>query len=673
MPNAAPMKRILQLREQLHYHNYRYYVLDDPEIADSEYDQLYRELEALESLYPTLITPDSPTQRVGAAPLATFAEVTHHIPMLSLQNAFSAEAVEQFTHRINELLGKDQASSLLFTAEPKLDGLAVSLRYENGRLVQAATRGDGHTGEDVTQNVRCIAAVPLTLRGMSTPKLLEVRGEVYMSKSGFAKLNAAQQRQGAKLFANPRNAAAGSLRQLDSRITASRPLLIACYAVGEIDAAHLHLSHYDNLRQLRDWGLPVSPEIQRVSGADGCLRYYLAMSARRQSLDYDIDGVVYKVDDLAMQNTLGTVAKAPRWALAHKFPAAQALTRIHAIDIQVGRTGILTPVARLEPVEVGGVVVTNATLHNQDEIERMDARVNDTVVIYRAGDVIPKIDRVVLEKRPSGTLRFQFPSQCPECGSEVVRMEGESALRCIGGLACPAQQKEAIKHFSSRRAMDVDGLGDKLVDQLVNKQLIHNVADLYQLRRDDLAGLDRMADKSANNIISALEKSKSTSLSRFIYALGIRDVGEATALSLARYFGDLDPLMQADEETLQAVPDVGPVVAASIRHFFLEPHNLDVIKRLRESGVSWPALPVVDNSAKPLAGKTFVITGTLSLPRDELKQQLLAAGAKVSGSVSKKTDYVIAGADAGSKLSKAAELGVAVIDEAGVRALLSED
>jgi len=663
-------KRVKALHELLNYHNHRYYVLDDPEISDADYDKLLRELQQLEHDYPHLLSPNSPTQRVGAAPLKAFAEVVHQTPMLSLANAFDSDEVEQFVQRVRERLDFDSSQLLQFTAEPKLDGLAISLLYRDGRFERAATRGDGSRGEDVTLNVKTIRALPLQLQGKDFPALLEVRGEVYMSKKGFMALNKAQAANNAKTFANPRNAAAGSLRQLDASITATRPLSLACYAALGPQQAGIAESHFAALQRLKTWGFPVSSEIELVDGQEGCLRYYQKMAAKRAGLDYDIDGVVYKVNDIALQDALGQVSRAPRWAIAHKFPAQEVETRLNAIDIQVGRTGILTPVARLEPVEVGGVVVTNATLHNADEIERMDVRVNDYVMIYRAGDVIPKVDRVVLEKREKGARKFKFPTHCPECGSLVERIEGEAAQRCSGGLACPAQQREAIKHFNSRRAMDIEGLGDKLVEQLMDKGLIGNVADLYQLQVPQLAALERMGEKSAQNIIDALEKSKTTTLPRFIYALGIRDVGESTARNLATHFKSLDALINADYEQLLEVPDVGPVVSLRVVQFFHEQHNLDVIKKLRQSGVTWPQIESVGE--QKLKGKTFVITGTLSMKRDDLKQRLLEHGAKVSGSVSKKTDYVIAGENAGSKLDKAEELGVTVIDEQQVSQLLAD-
>jgi DNA ligase (NAD+) len=661
--SPAIQSQAATLREQLNYHNYRYYVLDDPEVPDAEYDRLFRELQALEERYPALVSSDSPTQRVGAKPLAAFAEVQHVVPMLSLGNAFDDEEVLAFGRRLSEKLGTED---IVFTVEPKLDGLAISLLYENGVLVRAATRGDGMTGEDVTQNVRTIKSIPLHLLGDDYPRLLEVRGEVYMPKAGFEALNKRQLAAGEKPFANPRNAAAGSLRQLDSKIAATRPLTIFCYGVGQVEQGELPHSHGAILQRLKDWGLRVCPEIETVRGIESCLVFYRRIAEQREALPYDIDGVVYKVDNLAQQQVLGFVSRAPRWAIAHKFPAQEAITQLLGIDVQVGRTGALTPVARLAPVEVGGVTVTNATLHNQDEIERMDVRVGDTVVVYRAGDVIPKVASVVLSQRPKHTHRFEMPRQCPECGSDVEREEGEAIMRCSGGLFCPAQRKQAIKHFASRRAMDIEGLGDKLVDQLVDAGLVENPADLYQLSLETVAGLERMAEKSAQNLLDALEKSKSTTLARFLFALGIREVGETTALSLANHYRTLDAIMQADEEDLQTVPDVGPIVAAHVVTFFKQPHNREVIKQLiaKGKGVHWPAIEMVEPEALPLAGKTIVLTGTLSrMSRTEEKQQLQKLGAKVAGSVSKKTDLVIAGEAAGSKLEKAESLGVETMDE----------
>ncbi|WP_455217083.1 NAD-dependent DNA ligase LigA [Kaarinaea lacus] len=654
-------KRAAELREQINYHNYRYYVLDDPEIPDAEYDRLFRELQELEKTFPELITADSPTQRVGGQPLSSFGEVKHAIPMLSLGNAFSNDEVEAFGKRITDRL---ETSDVQFVAEPKLDGLAISLLYEKGVLTRAATRGDGITGEDVTQNVRTIHSVPLHLVGKNYPEVLEVRGEVYMPRAGFEELNKRQKSNNDKVFANPRNAAAGSLRQLDSKITATRPLSIFCYGIGQVEGGKLPDRHSAMLKSLKGWGFPVCPEVVSVKGIGECLDYYQEISQRRKDLPYEIDGVVYKVDRFDQQEQLGYVSRAPRWAIAHKFPAQEELTKLLAIDVQVGRTGALTPVARLEPVEVGGVTVTNATLHNQDEIERMDVRVGDTVVIYRAGDVIPKVASVVKSRRPKNTRMYKMPDHCPVCGSEIVRVQDEAVMRCSGGLYCPAQRKEAIKHFASRRAMDIEGLGDKLVEQLVDTKKVNDVADLFSLELDEVANLDRMAEKSAQNLLDALEKSKNTSLPRFIFALGIREVGEATAQILANHFGNLKSLMKADVEELQTIADVGPVVAFNIVTFFHQPHNLEVIDKLISAGVRWEDIEVRDKADLPLSGKTIVLTGTLSeMPRTQAKEKLLQLGAKVAGSVSKKTDLVIAGEAAGSKLEKATALGVDVIDE----------
>jgi len=665
--------QIDKLREELNHHNYRYYALDDPDVPDAEYDQLFQQLLSLENQHPELITPDSPTQRVGASPLSAFCEVKHEIPMLSLANAFERIDVEEFGRRIAEALDISDSENIKFTVEPKLDGLAISLLYVDGVLIRAATRGDGETGEDVTQNVRTIKSIPLKMIGSDVPARVEVRGEIVMSKAGFEQLNQRQRESEQKQFANPRNAAAGSLRQLDSNITAQRPLSMYCYGVGVFEATEMPTTQFAMLQQLKSWGFRLSPEVKCVKGIQGCIDYYEQMSNKREQLSYEIDGVVYKLDELALQAQIGSIARAPRWALAHKFPAQEAVTKLLAIDIQVGRTGILTPVARLQPVDVGGVTVTNATLHNQDEIERLDVRVSDSVVVYRAGDVIPKVDRVILSRRSKASRRFIFPQRCPECDSDAVRMEGEAAVRCSGGLYCPAQKKEAIKHFISRRAMDVDGMGDKLVEQLVDKGLIENVADIYTINQDSLASLDRMAEKSASNVILSLEKSKRTSLPRFLFGLGIKDVGEATAKSLAEYFADLDSIIEADEEQLQEVPDVGPIVAQSIVLFFQQTHNIEVIKQLIDVGISWPKLEKQRTETQKFKGKTFVITGTLeTLKRDELKDQLQALGAKVSSSVSSKTDYLVAGHEAGSKLDKAKKLAVEIIDESTVLAMLSE-
>jgi DNA ligase (NAD+) len=660
---AAPRaiaQRAAELRDNIDYHNYRYYSLDDPLVPDAEYDRLLRELQSLENQYPELITAQSPTQRVGAAPAEAFGEVVHTVPMLSLANAFENQELMDFDRRVRERLGVEEVE---YAAEPKLDGLAASIRYQDGLLVSGATRGDGTRGEDVTRNIRTIKTVPLQLRGDDFPRVLEVRGEVFMTEAGFRRLNEEQVRRDAKPFANPRNAAAGGLRQLDPSITAERPLTMVCYGVGDVREGWLPSTHTEILARLKHWGFKVSPEVAVVQGVEGCRNYYSQMLARRESLGYAIDGVVFKVNDVAEQQQLGTVSRAPRWAIAYKFPAEEELTRVRDIDVQVGRTGVLTPVARLEPVQVGGVTVTNATLHNQDELDRKDVRIGDTVVVRRAGDVIPEVARVVKNRRPRRTRRFTLPDRCPVCGSEVIRMEGEVAARCSGGLFCPAQRKQAVRHFASRRAMDIEGLGEKLVRQLVDAGLVLSILDIYSLAEDQVAALNRMGKKSAANLVAAIARSRDTTLARFLYALGIRDVGEATALSLAMHFSDLRPLRAAHEERLQEVPDVGPVVARQIMSFFAEPHNQEVLDGLVQV-VRWPApAPQPAGDAK-LAGKRFVITGTLdAMSRDEAKRRLEALGAKVSGSVSRKTDYLVAGAKSGSKRGKAEELRITILDE----------
>ncbi len=648
------------LRKQIEHHNYRYYVLDDPEVPDAEYDRLMQQFQALEALYPELVTWDSPTQRVGGTPLSEFAEVPHAVPMLSLNNAFAEADITAFDQRVRNILGDAEVE---YAAEPKLDGLAISLLYENGVLIRAATRGDGLRGEDVTQNVRTIHSVPLHLQGDDYPSTLEVRGEVFMPRAGFQRLNQSQEKKGEKIFANPRNAAAGSLRQLDARITAERPLEIFCYGVGLVQGGTIPPSHFDMLQAFRRWGLRVCVEIKLVLGAHGCLDYYREIGAKRSSLPFDIDGVVYKVNASSAQAELGFVAKAPRWAVAHKFPAEEEMTRVLDIEVQVGRTGALTPVARLEPVKVGGVVVTNATLHNQDEIERKDVRIGDTVVVRRAGDVIPEVARVVTTLRPDDARVFVMPTLCPVCGSQVVRADGESVARCTAGLICPAQRKEGMKHFAGRRAMDIDGLGDKLIDQLVDAKLVHDLGDLYSLQFPALVALERMGEKSAQNLLAAIEKSKSTTLARFLFALGIREVGEATAQVLARHFGTLQAVEQANIEQLQTAPDIGPVVAAHIVNFFSQAHNRNVIEKLIAAGITWPHAEARSH-AQPLAGQTFVLTGTLTtFSRDDAKAALESLGAKVSGSVSSKTSYVVVGTDAGSKLEKAQALGIKILTE----------
>jgi DNA ligase (NAD+) len=667
-PSAEVRQRVAALRREIEHHNYRYYILDDPEISDSEWDRLLQELQGLEQRYPELVTPDSPTQRVGATPTDEFAEVRHRIPMLSLDNAFSEDDLRSFDRRVRERLGVE--SDIDYSAEPKLDGLAISLTYERGVLVRAATRGDGTTGEDVTANVRTIRSVPLHLRG-TAPALFEARGEVFMPVAGFERLNAEAAKKGEKVFANPRNAAAGSLRQLDPRITAHRPLDIFFYAVGAVEGLDLPSSHGATLELLKDFGLRVSPEIRRVRGAEGCLAYYADIGRRRASLEYQIDGVVYKVDSITAQRQLGFVSRAPRWAIAHKFPAEEALTMLREVEFQVGRTGALTPVARLEPVFVGGVTVSNATLHNMDEVARKGVRIGDTVVVRRAGDVIPEVARVVPERRPKDSRDIVLPTRCPVCSSTVERDAEAAVARCTGGYRCSAQRKERLRHFASRRALDIEGVGEKLVDQLVEAGLVESPADLYTLSLETLSGLERMGPKSAENVIAALERSKSTTLARFLFALGIRDVGEATAAALAAHFGDLEALAQADVATVQQVPDIGPVIAAHVVEFFVDESNRRVIDRLRQAGVSWPSVIKAENSPQPLAGMTFVLTGTLeSMQREEAEDALRALGAKASGSVSKKTSYVVAGRDAGSKLRKAEELGVPVLDEDALKRIL---
>lgn len=666
IPEAAK-RRCNELREEIEQHNYHYYVLDAPTIPDADYDQLMNELVALETQYPGLITAESPTQRVGAKPLAEFPEINHIVPMLSLANAFDEDEMRAFDKRVREKLEVD---TVIYAGETKLDGLAVNLFYKNGKLVRGATRGDGATGEDVTLNIRTIKSVPLRLTG-NYPDRMEVRGEVFINKTGFASLNKMQEQMGGKIFANPRNAAAGSLRQLDPGITAKRPLQFIAHGTGLFEGKDLPDNHTDILGQLKKWGLPVSPETRTVKGLQGCFEYYQEIGKRRLQLSYEIDGVVFKVNDIQQQKLLGFVSRAPRWAIAYKYPPAEVSTRIVDIEVQVGRTGALTPVARLEPVPVGGVTVTNATLHNEDEIKRKDIRIGDTVIIRRAGDVIPEVVSVIKDKRPRNSHVFHMPHKCPVCGSAVERVEGEAIIRCTAGLFCPAQQIQSIIHFASRRAMDIEGLGDKLVEQLVAAGLINTVADLYLLTQEQLSELERMGEKSAANVMAALEKSKQTTLNRFLYALGVREVGEATARNLANYFGTLETIMNASQEELESVPDVGPVVAQHIAGFFSETHNRNIIKQLLKAGIQWPS--VNKPKQQPLAGKTFVITGTLdSMSRDEAKERLQSLGAKVSGSVSRKTNYVIAGSDPGSKLDKATQLGIKILDEKNFLELVSK-
>ncbi len=665
-PPAELAERAQALREALQEHNYRYYVLEDPTVPDAEYDRLLRELERIEQEWPELISDDSPTQRVGAAPAEGFETVEHAVPMLSLANAFSEQEVREFDRRIRDQL---DLATIDYVAEPKLDGVAIALRYESGRLVLAATRGDGYTGENVTSNVRTIDSVPLSLRG-KPPDLLEVRGEICMSRSGFADLNRRLAAADQKTFVNPRNAASGSLRQLDSKITAQRPLRFFCY--GSATSEALPDSHAAMLKQLREWGLPIHPEVRRVSGVEDLLAYHADLLVRRDEMDFEIDGVVYKVDDLDQQREMGFVSRAPRWALAHKFPAEEEMTRLIDIEVQVGRTGALTPVARLAPVFVGGVTVTNATLHNADEVRRKDVRPGDMVIVRRAGDVIPEVVGPVLDKRPDDARPWSMPESCPACGSAVARVEDEAVARCTGGLVCPAQRKRALEHFVSRKAMDIDGLGTRLIEQLVEADLVHSPADLYRLDGDTLASLERMGEKSASNLVQAIARSRQVPLARLLFALGIREVGEVSARNLARHFGTLDKLIAADVGALEAVRDVGPIMARHIRAFFDEPHNRQVLTALAEAGVRWQeAEPENEGGSQPLAGQTFVLTGSLEqMTRSEAKTRLEGLGARVTGSVSKNTTAVIVGDSPGSKLDKAKELGITVLDEDGLASLL---
>ena len=683
-PAPTPEADAAQLRHLLHRHAHAYHTLDAPEIPDAEYDRLFRQLQALELAHPELLTPDSPTQRVGAGVLDAFAVVQHRVPMLSIRTETDNEAsgAQAFDARIRKELGLSETQSeVAYVAELKFDGLAMSLRYENQVLVQAATRGDGESGEEVTANVRTIGQIPLRLPS-DAPDVLEVRGEVYMGRSDFEALNERQRQRiaagmkGEKTFVNPRNAAAGAVRQLDSGIAAERPLSFFAYGLGDItpegQGGPSWPSHFEMLQNLQSWGFPVAVQTRCVQGAAGLVAFHQQIAAERDALPFDIDGVVYKVNGRALQAQLGFVSREPRWAVAHKYPAQEEMTTVLAIDVQVGRTGKLTPVAKLAPVFVGGVTVTNATLHNELEARRKDVRVGDTVVVRRAGDVIPEVVSVVLDRRPSEAVLFTMMGHCPVCGSLAEREEGEADHRCTGGLFCSAQRKQAVWHFAHRRAMDIDGLGDKLVDQLVDTGQVHTLADLYHLKLETLAGMDRMAEKSAVNLLQALETSKQTTLGRFVFGLGIRHVGEATAKELARHFGQLDAIMVASEDALLQVPDVGPVVAHSIRTFFDQPHNREVVQALRGAGVTWPEGDALAPTEMPLSGVTVVLTGSLaSMGRDEAKEKLEALGAKVAGSVSKKTHYVVAGSDAGSKLDKAQELGVPVLDDTGLALLLT--
>ncbi|MFZ2220293.1 MAG: NAD-dependent DNA ligase LigA [Rhodoferax sp.] len=681
-PSAPPdpdgLTRFGALKRTLQAHGHRYYVLDDPQIPDAEYDRLFQQLQALEAQHPEWVTPDSPTQRVGGQALDAFTSVRHAVPMLSIRTETDTEAsgAHNFDARVRRELGLDEsAPAVVYVAEPKFDGLAMSLRYEQGVLVQAATRGDGEMGEDVTQNIRTIGQIPLRLP-QDVPPLLEVRGEVYMRRDDFEALNAAQRVRGLKTFVNTRNAAAGAVRQLDPAIAAQRPLSFFAYGLGDVtpvdSGGPVFDTHFEMLQTLKLWGFPVSALVQLAQGATELVAFYQRIGEQREGLGFDIDGVVYKVNRLELQRRMGFVTREPRWAVAHKFPAQEQLTTVLGIEVQVGRTGKLTPVAKLAPVFVGGVTVTNATLHNEDEARRKDVRVGDTVVVRRAGDVIPEVVSVLLDKRVVDAPQFTMPRQCPVCGSTAVREEDEADYRCTGGLFCSAQRKQAILHFAQRRAVEVEGLGDKLVDQLVDAKVIHTLPDLYRLGLTALASLDRMADKSAQNIVAALEKSKQTTLPRFLFGLGIRHVGEATAKALAKHFGQLDTIMDAPLELLLEVDDVGPIVAQSLRTFFDQPHNREVVEQLRACGVTWPEGPPAPVTVKRLSGQTFVITGTLpTMGRDEAKDLIEAAGGKVAGSVSKKTHFLVAGAEAGSKLTKAQALGVTVLDEDGLKEMLN--
>jgi DNA ligase (NAD+) len=662
---------IEQLRQQIHHHNYRYYALDDPQITDADYDRLMFRLRELETQFPNSITPDSPTQRVGATPLSAFQTVVHEMPMLSLDNAFSDEDLLAFNQRVQDRL--KSADDIEYACELKLDGIAVSLLYRDGLLVRGATRGDGTNGEDITQNVRTINSIPLRLLGSGYPSVLEVRGEIYMPKAGFNALNEKARAADEKLFVNPRNAAAGSLRQLDSRITASRPLEMCAYSVGWVDGGELPETHSGVLAALKTWGFLTNRETQVAKNIQEAMAFYRRIGEKRDALAYDIDGIVFKVNSRQLQDTLGFISRAPRWAIAYKFPAQEESTILLDVEFQVGRTGAVTPVARLQPVFVGGVTVSNATLHNRDEINRLGIKIGDTVIVRRAGDVIPQIVQVVENKRPVDARDILFPEHCPVCHSPVETIADEAVARCSGGLVCAAQRKEAIKHFASRKAMNVEGVGDKLVEQLVDLGLVNNLADIYALTRDQLAAMERMGEKSADNILAALENSKRTTLAKFIYALGIREVGESTARNFANYFGSFEAMAAADQESLQMVPDVGPVVAHFVAEFFAQESNRLAVAALRAAGIHWDNIEVASPDALPLNGLTYVLTGTLeALSRDDAKAHLLALGAKVAGSVSAKTDYVVAGPGAGSKLAKAEELGLKVMGETGLLDLLRE-
>ena len=665
-------QQMLELIQQLNDYSYAYHVKDEPIVPDAVYDRDYRQLQDIEAKHPDWIQADSPTQRVGEKPDSGFANVAHTVPMLSLDNAFDNESLSDFDQRIRKLL---KVSSITYCCEPKLDGLAISLRYENGRLVRGVTRGDGLSGEDITSNIKTIYSVPLKLRTQTPPTVLEVRGEIYMPKQGFEKLNALAIEQGEKTFVNPRNAAAGSLRQLDPKITATRPLVMCAYSIGYVEGWDQPKSHYEGLLQLNEWGFRTNDLMAKAEGAQGCIDYYEMLNEKRADLSYDIDGIVYKVDQIAQQNQLGFIARAPRWAIARKFPAQEEMTRVLGVDFQVGRTGAITPVARLEPVFVGGVTVSNATLHNKDEIARLGVKVNDYVIVHRAGDVIPKVVQVVLDKRSADATEVVFPETCPVCGSDLEQVEGEAVIRCTGGLVCGAQLKESLKHFVSRKAMDIDGLGDKLIEQLVDQELVKTPVDIFTLseKKDTLLAMERMGQKSVEKLLASIETAKNTQFNRFIYALGIREVGEATARALTTYFTALDDLMAADQDALVEVEDVGPIVAQHVRLFFDQELNRETIKGLLAAGVVWEKKQPVSTDELPLSGKTYVVTGSLSqFSRDQVKDKLQALGAKVSGSVSAKTDCLVAGEKAGSKLTKAQSLNVPIIDEAGVIALLSQ-
>ncbi|ROS04665.1 DNA ligase (NAD+) [Sinobacterium caligoides] len=662
---------ISALTAELESYNYQYYVLDEPTVTDAEYDRVFRRLQGLEEAHPELRLKTSPTQRVGGAPLDGFKQVKHEVRMLSLDNAFDAEEFSAFDQRLKKLLG--DGAEIEYACEPKLDGVAVSLLYRNGVLERGATRGDGQVGEDITSNVRTIKSIPLQLLGTGYPELLEVRGEIYMPRAGFEAFNQQARERYEKEFVNPRNAAAGSLRQLDPTVTAKRPLQMCCYSVGLVEGGELPARHSDILEQLHCWGLRINSESQVVQGSEACITYFDQMAARRDQLPMDIDGIVFKVNSIAAQEAIGFVSRAPRWAIAHKFPAQEEMTTVEAIEFQVGRTGAVTPVARLKPVFVGGVTVSNTTLHNMDEVARLDIRVGDTVLVRRAGDVIPQIVSVVVERRPAGSVCVEMLESCPECDSPIERIEGEAVARCTGGLFCSAQQKEAIKHFASRKAFDIDGLGEKIIDQLVERKMIANVADLFALNDYQLASLERMGPKSALNLVGALQRAKQTTLPKFIYSLGIREVGETTALEFAKKFGSLEALIAADIEQLTETDSVGEVVAGYLYRFMRAEHNIEVIEALVEAGINWPDIEVKEADEQPLIGLTYVVTGTLeSLSRNDAKARLQELGAKVAGSVSKKTHCVVAGPGAGSKLTKAEELGVDVIDENGLLALLAQ-